>query len=361
MKKSKDDYYELLGITKESDEETIKKAYRKKALQYHPDKNPGDKKAEDMFKKISEAYEILSDPNKKQQYDNGGDLNSFFSNSQDIFANFFGNRGFNFSFNDSAFQSPAIPADTKVMYRASLQEIISGSQIEIHLKRIKSCDKCFGHGRKNTNEKCSVCNGQKTKTVVIGNMMMSATCDACSGTGKKTEVCVHCKGAGGTMVMENISLTVPYGINPLTTLRLQGKGNETYINGQKTVGDAYIVIDYPLTYKGVTLQNGDIYASIKVPFTSALNEDEITVDILGCKNINFRLDSSYLSGHFYKIEHAGIKQHNNAHIKVFIDFPKNKISEENRQKLIKITREIYGESNNKFKPEFASSDNNRRS
>ena len=369
MKRNSDDYYEILGVDKNADKEAIKKAYRKKAMQYHPDKNPGDKKAEEIFKKVSEAYEILSDPDKKQQYDNGGDLNSFFANPQDIFANFFGGqglggqgfggRGFNFSFDNSSFgRMSRIPADTKVVYRTSLKEIIAGGQAEIQIQRQKACDKCFGAGHKKSNEKCKTCNGQGMRTMVSGNMVMNSTCNICHGSGKKVENCSHCRGTGNNTVIETISFSIPAGIAPLTTLRLQGKGNEIFISEQnKTTGDAYIVIDYPTTFKGVSVKNGDIYATIKIPFTSALNEDEITVNILGCKDIKLKLKSHYLSGHSYKVEHEGIKQHNDAFIKVFIDFPKNKISEENREKLINLTREIYGKPDTKFQPEPTSADN----
>lgn len=357
MKNKTEDYYEILGVKKEDNEETIKKAYRKKAMQYHPDKNPGDKASEEMFKKVSEAYEILSDPNKKAQYDSGGNIGSLFANPQDIFSSFFGgNRGFSFSFGNQGFQNaPRISQDTKGVYRASLKDVITGAKIDVQLKRQNSCHKCFGSGHKGNQEKCRTCNGQGMRTVVNGNMTMSTTCDACFGLGQKHTPCPDCNGQGYHVSYDKISLTIPVGIPPLSTLRIAGKGNEVFVDKQKVTGDAYIMIDYPTKYQGVTMENGNIYTSITVPFTSVLNEDEITVNILDCKNIGFKMDANNKSGHTYKIEHGGVKEHNDAFVKVFIDFPKNKISDEDRQKLIKITREIYGQSPTIFKPE--SSDN----
>jgi len=352
VKRTTEDYYAILGVAKDADAETIKKAYRKKAMQFHPDKNPGNKKAEETFKKISEAYEVLSDSDKRKQYDFGGDIGSFFSNPQDIFANFFNNNRFGFSFNDRPARNVhRIPPDTKGVCRVSLKDIIVGTKIDLQLERKKSCNKCFGTGYKDSKEKCKVCNGQGMKTVASGNMIMSTSCNACSGTGIKSENCSHCKGTGYHTSSEKISLTVPPGINPLTTLKLQGKGNEIFINGQNITGDAYVVIDYPTSYKGVDVRNGDIFTSVKIPFTSVLNEDEITVNILDCKEIRFKLESNRQSGYTYRIERCGIKEHNNAFIKVFVDLPKNIISEENKKKLIKLTRKVYGEPPTRFDPD----------
>ena len=352
MKNSPIDYYDILGVTKDSDEDTIKKAYRKKAMLHHPDKNPNNKEAEETFKKISEAYEILSDPNKKQQYDNGSMQGNFFTNANDVFSSFFGNRGFPFGFNNQQEfrQSPRIQVDTKSVYRASLKDIIIGSTIHIGLKKQKACSKCYGFGQKDKNEKCPTCNGTGMRTTSMGNIVMSSPCPFCFGMGKKMEKCSDCNGAGYSTETEKISLNIPLGINPLTTLRVQGKGNDVFINQVKHTGDAYVVIDFPSKYQGIEIQNGNIYTTITVPFISALNEENITVDILGCKTISLKLKHENKSGHLYTITGAGIKDNNTANIKVLLDFPKNKISEESREKLIKLMREVYGELPTQFSP-----------
>lgn len=356
MNKFSKDYYSILGVDKDASQKEIRKSYRALAMMHHPDRNPGNKKSEEMFKKVAEAYEVLSDTNKREQYDRGGEIGDLFVNPQDIFASFFRDRDFSFSpfsFNDQSSQSfrrQHIEPDTKNVYRANLKDIITGAKVDINLKHQKTCNQCLGLGHKDNKEKCKACNGQGMKTKVSGNMMFSSTCNVCFGSGRKIDNCLSCKGTGHHVISEQISLTIPAGINPLTTLRLQGKGNEVLIDSQVIIGDAYIIIDYPNKHKGIVVENGNIYTSIVVPFTTILNEEIIKVNILECKEIEFKLDSSKASGHQYRIEKQGIKDNNFCVVKVFIDFPKNKINEENRKKLIKLMREIYGEPPVKFEP-----------
>ena len=351
MKKSHKDYYKILGVDRNADADVIKKEYRKNALKYHPDKNPNNKEAEETFKLVAEAYEVLSDPNKKARYDNGDNLDSFF-NAQDIFSSVFGSSQFSFGDFSRSFsqRTPNISTDTKNIYRASMKDIISGVKTEIDLKRKKYCNKCFGIGHKDTNDVCKICNGRGIINRATGNIIFSTNCSACFGSGKKMEPCQHCHGKGFLDISEKILLTIPPGINPLSTMKIPKKGNEIFIDNQNLIGDAYIVIDYPVQDKGIILDNGNIYMSITVPFTSVLEEKEVIVDVLGCKDISFRLDSKLASGHIYKISHAGIND-NSAFVKVFIDFPKNKISSEDRERLIKLMRDIYGECPQNFRPE----------
>ena len=364
----KDDYYELLGVTKESGAEEIKKAYRKKAIQYHPDKNSGDIKAEEMFKKISEAYEVLSDPTKKDNYDNGFSRFSYNAsmNPNDIFSSAFGNMSFNgtnFNFSNMSFsfedlmgsnfsrKAPRIPPDNKAVYRATMQDIINGNNIELQIKRHIACDKCNGIGINTTSEKCEACQGQGKRNSRTANMIFSSICNNCGGTGKNNKKCETCNGSAYSVVTENVNLKIPMGISPMSTLRLKGKGNEVYGGGVKNVGDTYIVIDYPQQYKGVNLKDGNFYISIRVPFNAALSEEEIEVDILGCKKVTLKLNSEHKSGYLYVVEKGGINENNYAFVKVFIDFPKNKISKEDKLKLISVMKEIYGLPTNKFRPE----------
>ena len=358
MSNSKKDYYSILGVKKEDDAETIKKAYRQLALKYHPDKNPGNKEAEEKFKAISEAYSILSDPDKKSQYDSGGNIN--FGGNFDPFS-VFGNFGNFSSFgNFGGFtqrQQPnvsRISPDNKIMYRAKLKDIIMGSKVEIKFKRQISCDKCMGMGNIKTQQKCSQCNGSGNQMSQIGNMVINMSCNACFGMGHKFNKCDKCNGSGYKSEIDNVIITIPKGINPMTTLKLQGRGNEVYVgNGQKINGDTYVVIDYAPTSNGVTLDNGHIYTTVNIPFPSVINEDSISVDILGCKNIEFKLDSTKQSGYEYFIKGSGITPENNAYIKVFVDLPKNKISDSDRTKLKGILKEIYGESTSIYAPASA--------
>jgi DnaJ-class molecular chaperone len=155
------------------------------------------------------------------------------------------------------------------------------------------------------------------------------------------------------MSTEKIIVTIPAGINALSALRIRGQGNEVYWGEQLTCGDLYIVVDYPRENKGVTLDDGNIYTTVRVSFNAVINESEVTIDVLGCKDIKLKLDASQKSGHIYQIIGCGANSEKNAYVKVFIDFPKNKISKEDSEKLIKVMREIYGEPATRIQPEEA--------
>lgn len=357
MKKPDKDYYELLGVDREASDDAIKKAYRQNALKHHPDRNQGNKESEEMFKAISEAYEVLSNPEKRRQYDMTGsaDFDGIHFDPWGVFGNVVNNASFVFN-GDNLFASRINP-DNRVVYRASLEDIIIGKKVEVRFYRYIACEKCHGKKYEEKKGKCSECNGTGRQNRAVGsNMVFSTGCPRCSSTGKNIITCSKCNGAGHHRVEEKVLVTIPPGVNPMSILRLQGKGNEVFINGQKVIGDTYVVIDYPRQQRGVLLENGNIHTLIRVPFDSVLNENKIKVNILGCKEIEFKLDSTKKSGYQYKVESGGISNNNSAYVKVFIDFPKNKISDDNRRKLVELMREIYGEPDTRFKPE-SSSDN----
>jgi molecular chaperone DnaJ len=350
MKKPSKDYYEILEVDKNADTETIKKSYRKKAIQYHPDKNPGNKEAEEKFKSISEAYEVLSDPEKKQRYDMTGDnaFHNFDSNGFDPFTMF------STMFKTNNFRSHIrIDPDNKVSYRASLKEIIQGAKVEVLLKRNIHCEECKGQGHSTSDANCPTCNGSGYQISKMGQMTMTMPCSKCGGSGKQMNSCHKCNGHGYFEKKEKVSFDIPKGINPLTVLRIKGKGNEIFYQNNKLIGDTYIVIDYPKQEHGVAIKTGDIYTYIKVPFNCILEEEKIMIDIFGCKELELQLDSSKPSGYEYKLDGQGITSDKSAFVKVFVDFPKNKISEEDRKKLINVMGEIYGRSTTRFKPESA--------
>lgn len=361
MKHKKEDYYSILGVEKDANDETIKKAYRKKAMQYHPDKNPGDKKAEDMFKKVSEAYEVLSDSNKRINYDRGGsDTGAFGINMDEFFGGQFGQFGFDISnmFGNTNFGNmnfrrhySRINQDIKMSLRLSMVDVFNGAKINISLERKKACEKCHGDGHKITNDACNSCGGKGRTQSISGNMIFQSNCRTCGGSGKKNEKCHSCNGAGYSEFEEKIAINIPSGITPMSTLKMGGKGNEVYINNNKVIGDAYITIDYPNRHNGVIIENGDIYTTISVPFSTILAEEKVKVDILGCRKLEFKLNSSNKSGHVYRIDNEGLNKNNNAFVKVLIDLPKNNISEENKQKILSVIKEIYGELSTEFRPE----------
>jgi len=347
MNKNGKDYYKILGVEKNADEESIKKAYRNLAHKYHPDKNPNNKEAEEKFKEISEAYSTLSDSDAKQIYDNGGMRAAHFDpfSSFTTASNIFGNMRFTV---DNSF---AVNPDNRIAYRIGMENIIKGGKAQIDFTRFIACDKCFGKGRINSKDKCRTCNGLGNVFFSVqNNVVFNTTCSECKGTGKKTDPCEKCGSTGFKKINEKLSVDIPAGLNPMSALRIKGKGNEVYYGGGKTVGDTYIIIDYPQNYKGITLRDGNIYASINATIDSVLAEEKIKVNILGCKEVEFKLDSSKNSGYLYKIEKQGITDDKHAFIKVFIDIPKNKISEEDKEKLVKLMRDVYGKPTTKYEP-----------
>jgi len=178
---------------------------------------------------------------------------------------------------------------------------------------------------------------------------MTQTCPKCSGSGKSLTQCTQCKGRAFYTKQERVLVQIPPGISPLTSLRLSGKGNEVYQFGnERKAGNTFVVIDYPVTQNGVRLDSGNIYASVHIPFNAILAEETITVDILGCKDIQLKLDSNKKSGHQYKVKSAGITKKQHAFIQVFIDSAENKLSDEDRQKLIKVMVEVYGMPNTRY-------------
>jgi len=363
------DYYEVLGIDRNADADSIKKAYRKMAMQYHPDKNQGDKESEKMFKQVADAYEVLSDPQEKAYYDRVGSRRSASGNRRrttvdprDVFRSVFGDAGFGgggfeFSFEEvdpfgrfgggSGFERTFAPRthvnpDNRIVYRTTIEELLKGEKVLIQFRRQIACAKCQGMGFCLTNKKCPSCNGTGQIRQQNANMLFLRTCGDCQGTGSMVDKCLECHETGYTSVEEKISLVIPAGIKPMSALRLKGKGNEIVFSKQRLIGDTYIIIDYPRSYKGVILDNGNLYVSVNVPFDTVMGQKKIKINVLGCRELEIELDFTKKSGYQYKIAGAGVTKDDDAFIKVLIDFPKNKISKEDRDKLVKILRDIYG-------------------
>lgn len=361
------DYYKVLGVSKESTGEEIKKAYRKLALQYHPDRNPENKEAEEKFKEINEAYEVLSDNDKKSHYDQFGvaDMGSSgFRDPRDAFVNFrrffddedmFPNME-NFTGNifERHFKQKTINPDIRMAYNLSMKDIIKGSEIVLSVSRAIACENCKTTGINESKEMkiCSACNGKGVRMSKInGNMFIQQTCGSCGGYGKEIEQCQKCSGNGYTILEEKLSLKIPKNIPHMAALRLKNKGNITYKGTYKVEGSLFVIIDYPEEEEGITLKNGSFYASVKVPFNLMLSGEKIKINFFGVKKVPLELDPSKTSGYQYEIKDGGTENGKSAFIKVFADFPKNNINDENRNKLVKIMKEIYGELPTTYKPD----------
>lgn len=260
----KRDYYEILGVDKNADEGTIKKAYRKVAMQYHPDRNPGDKAAEEKFKEAAEAYEVLSDATKKARYDRyghagvenmGGGFSGGSMNMEDIFSHFgdiFGDSGSPFEsfFGQSRSRSGGGQkgSNLRIKVALTLEEIEAGVTKKIKVKKQVACKTCNGTGAKDRNSvtTCNTCNGsgyvRQVKNTFMGQMQTTVVCPTCNGSGKKiTSVCTTCRGDGRTMDEELIEIEIPAGVQEGMQLSMRGKGNAG--QGGGSAGDLLINIE----------------------------------------------------------------------------------------------------------------------
>jgi molecular chaperone DnaJ len=267
---SKRDYYDILGVSKSSSADEIKKAYRKLAIKYHPDKNPNDKTAEDKFKEAAEAYEILSNPEKKQRYDHyghagvgsaaggGGGYGGGGMNMDDIFSQFgdiFGGGGgspfdsfFGGQQQSRGGRRVAKGSNLRIKVKLTLEEIANGAEKKIKVNKQVTCKTCDGSGAKDRNSvsTCSTCGGsgavRRVTNTILGQMQTSSTCPTCNGSGSQiTNKCNACHGEGTVRGEETISINIPAGVSDGMQLSMSGKGNAGPNGG--VPGDLIILIE----------------------------------------------------------------------------------------------------------------------
>lgn len=360
MKKGRKDYYSILGVSKDADEEAIKKAFRKAAIKYHPDKNPNDKKAEEKFKEVNEAYEVLSDAKKKDDYDNGVDIHSRPSNGHSGFSNindFIRNHAMHgMGFDDFIFstgQQRQVNPNIRIGVNLDLRSAVNGTKIDLEIERLIACDHCKGEGGLSTKEEtCKQCNGTgQIKIRPNEHMIIQQMCPHCNGRGKSFSECTYCKGEGFSKKIQTVSLNVPRATHPNSVLRANGAGHEVYVGGiTKTIGDLFVKIQYHPHQDGVLLKNGDFYLNVNVPLDLILHEEKISINILDYKIVSFKPQTDKPSGYVYIIKGGGLSENDYARIKVFPELPKKKITDEEKQKLAKEVSDIYGKSEPNIRP-----------
>ena len=275
----KRDYYEVLGVTRESSVEEIKKSYRKLALKYHPDKNPGDAEAEEKFKEAAEAYSVLSDQEKRSRYDRYGHAGSSFSGGfdQTQFTDFADILGDLFGFGDMfgggsrgrRGNRPTRGADLRYDLHLQFEEAIFGKEVSIDIPRAINCETCSGSGAKPGTEPavCSGCGGRGQVRFSQGFLAVARTCPQCGGAGKVIKSpCTDCNGAGRKRETKTLSVRIPAGVDEGSRLRLTGEG-ESGSNGGPS-GDLYVFLSVA-EHEKFARREYDIHSEHVVSYTQA--------------------------------------------------------------------------------------------
>jgi len=364
MPEQKRDYYEVLGVGKQATEAEIKKAYRTQAKQNHPDLNPGDKQAEARFKEVSEAYEVLSDPEKKARYDQfghagvdpnfgagqgfggfGGFTSDFDFGS--IFDSFFGG-GFGGTQSRNA---PKKGRNINVTLYLNFEEAAFGCEKTITVNRRESCSACSGTGAAagTSPETCSVCNGtgqvRRVQRSPLGNIATTSVCTSCGGTGKIIrQPCAECHGSGQTPHQRKIIVNVPAGIDHDQAIPLRGQGNIGDNGGP--AGDVIVLIQVK-SHNLFERKGTAVYCEVPVTFVQATLGAEIQVPTIDGP-VQYTLPEGTQSGTVFRLKGKGIpilggKGRGDQYVTVFVEIPKN--LSEKQKNILREFGEAVGEGN----------------
>ena len=325
---NKRDYYEVLGVDKNADDSTIKKAYRKLAMQFHPDKNPDDKAAEEKFKEASEAYEVLSDPEKKKLYDQYGhagvesafggqgfdwgnfthfdDLNDIFGGGfSSIFETFFGG---GFGGGGRSRQQANRGEDLQIELSLTLKEIASGIEKKIKIGVKEACDKCNGTGSADgKTETCSQCRGtgqvRQVRQSLFGQMQTVSECPSCRGEGKIIKNrCAKCYGEGRMGKVNEIKVKIPAGVEEGQYIRLRGQGNVGPRSGSR--GDILVLI-HEKQDDQFERHGRDLYLKYPISFSQAALGDEVIVPTLQ-SSVKMKIPAGTQSGRIFRLKGQGL-------------------------------------------------------
>jgi molecular chaperone DnaJ len=357
----KRDYYEVLGVERGSDAPTIKSAYRKLAMKFHPDKNPGDKAAEDNFKEASEAYEVLSDPDKRARYDQfghskggfegfggapfgGGNINEIFS---DLFGEMFGGgRGRR--------SQRGRGADLRFNLEVRFEDAAFGCEAQVKIKKPKRCEACHGQGSKpgSAPRTCPTCHGSGEVRLTQGFFSIARPCSQCGGSGRViTDPCATCKGAGAIEQESQLTVKVPPGVDAGTRLKLTGEGEPGENGGPN--GDLYVTLhvkEHPI----FTREDTEVLCEVPISVAQAALGATLEVPTLDGRE-KLKIPAGTQTGKMFRLKGKGIPALNgygrgDQHIRVIVETPTN-LTREQRDLLEKFAA-LSGEKTNPHSQTF---------
>ena len=328
---AKKDYYELLGVPRNASEDEIKKAYRKLALQYHPDRNPGDKQSEENFKEVSEAYQILSDAEKRAKYDQFGHAAfgdgspfpggfDFTAGFEDVFGDIFGE-----FFGGGARRGRGRGEDLRYNLTLKFEEAVSGIEKKIKIPRHGPCDTCHGSGAKagTAPQTCPTCRGRGQVSFQQGFFSVSRTCSTCQGQGTIVkDPCANCGGSGRLRKLHTLNVKIPAGVDTGSRLKLRSEGESAPAGGAP--GDLYVVIQvepHPIFIR----ENLDILCDVPISIAQAALGAEIDVPTLNGK-VKMKIPPGTQSGKVFRMKGKGVNDvqgyhQGDQHVRVSVETP----------------------------------------
>lgn len=366
------DYYEVLGVSKDASQAEIKKAYRKAAVQHHPDKNPDDPKAEEKFKELGQAYEVIGDEEKRAAYDRyghaafegggGGRRGGGFHDPMDIFSQVFGTDGGGIF--DDLFGGGGRRRDPSGKKRGSdlrydleitLEEAAEGIEKELEIEKYATCGKCSGSGSKSGGsgaKPCTTCGGRGVVGQQRGIFIQQATCPECRGAGQViADPCGDCNGDGRKQAPERVKIRIPAGVDDGTRLRSTGKGDAGLRGGP--AGDLYVFLHLK-SHDVFQRDEDDLYCEVPLPFSTAALGGELEVPTL-TGSATMKIPPGTQGGTTFRLRDRGMPslstgRKGDLHVEVQVEVP-TKLSSEQKEKLKEFTESI-GEKNSPMQESF---------
>lgn len=353
-----EDYYTLLGVTRSADQGELKKAYRSQAMKYHPDRNPGNKEAEEKFKEINEAYEILSNPEKRSMYDQyghdafkqqgGGGSHGFGFGANgfaDIFEEMFGQ----FAHGAHAREQSNRGEDLRFDMTVTLEEIYEGASREVDYQHLSVCETCHGSGAAEgaKRKQCSFCHGTGAVRVQQGFFMLERTCSKCHGEGSMVEKpCTPCRGEGRRKQKKKLNVKIPKGVEAGSKMRLRGEGNAGHAGGQ--AGDLYVFIDVKKHEIFERHENGMLLCRVPLPMMKAVLGGVLHVPTIDGEKTEVKIPQGTQPHQKFRLKGKGMPLYNHPSygdmiVEVDVEIPRH--LSEKQLSILKGFEETLGDNN----------------